>query len=188
MAKLDDLVTTALVGRLLTTDRVQEILSGLVARRQSRVGPAQARIQALATEVAEAEVRLKRLYASIEAGVADLTDGTLKQRLDDLRADRDRARAALERLREQIREPVTVTPEQVDSFVRVMRSRLQEGEVPFRKAYLRAIIDTVEVAKEEVRIIGRRDVLEKAVGNGPNAAPGVRSSVREWRTRHDSNV
>ncbi|WP_245259521.1 recombinase family protein [Methylobacterium sp. 10] len=74
MTKLDDLVTTALVGRLLTTDRVQEILSGLVARRQSRVGPAQARIQALATEEAEAEVRLKRLYASIEAGVADLSD------------------------------------------------------------------------------------------------------------------
>ena len=188
MAKLDDLVTTALVGRLLTTERVQEILSGLVARRQSRVGPAQARIQALASEVADAEARLKRLYASIEAGIADLSDGTLKQRLDDLRADRDRARAALERLREQIREPVTVTPEQVDTFARVMRSRLQEGEVPFRKAYLRAIIDSVEVAQGEVRITGRRDVLEKAVANGANAAPGVRSSVREWRTRHDSNV
>ena len=81
-----------------------------------------------------------------------------------------------------------MTPEQVDTFARVMRSRLQEGEVPFRKAYLRAIIDSVEVAQGEVRITGRRDILEKAVANGANAAPGVRSSVREWRTRHDSNV
>lgn len=188
MATLDDLVTKALEQRLLTTERVQEILSELAGRRQARIGPAQTRVQVLAEEIADADTRLKRLYASIEDGIADGADPTLKQRLDALRNGRDRARDALERLREQLREPVSIAPERVEAFAREMRARLREGEVPFRKAYLRAVIDRVEVTANEIRITGRRDVLEKAVANGPGAAPGVRSSVREWRARKDSNL
>lgn len=111
-------------------------------------------------------------------------DPTLKQRLDTLRTDRNRARDALERLREQIREPVAIEPERVAVFASEMRARLREGEVPFRKAYIRAVIDRMEVQPDEIRITGRRDVLERAVTNGPDAAPGVRSSVRECRTPH----
>ena len=60
--------------------------------------------------------------------------------------------------------------------------------MPFRKAYLRAIVDHVEVDDQQIRIIGRKDLLEQAVlANGvPNA--GVRSFVRKWRTRQDSNL
>lgn len=124
----------------------------------------------------------------VEEGIGDGADPTLKQRLETLRTDRNRARDALERLREQIREPVAIAPERVAVFASEMRARLREGEVPFRKAYLRAVIDRVEVQPDEIRIASRRDVLERAVTHGPDAAPGVRSSVREWRTRHDSNV
>jgi site-specific DNA recombinase len=83
---------------------------------------------------------------------------------------------------------VALAPERVAVFASEMQARLREGEVPFRKAYIRAVIDRVEVQSDEIRIAGRRDVLERAVTNGANAAPGVRSSFREWRTRHDSNV
>ncbi len=127
----------------------------------------------------DADTRLKRLYGSIEEGIADGADPTLKQRLDTLRTDRNRARDALERLREQIREPVAIAPERVAMFASEMRARLREGEVPFRKTYIHAVIDRVEVRPDEIRIAGRRDVLERAVTNGPNASPGVRSSVRE---------
>lgn len=188
MAKLDALVTTTLEQRLLTTERLQAMLSELAARRQARIGPARDRMQALADAMTDADTRLKRLYGSIEEGIADGADPTLKQRLDTLRTDRNRARDALERLREQIREPVAIAPERVAVFASEMRARLREGAVPFRKAYIRAVIDRVEVQPDEIRITGRRDVLERAVTNGPDAAPGVRSSVREWRTRHDSNV
>ena len=188
MAKLDALVTTTLEQRLLTTERLQAMLSELAARRQARIGPARDRMQALADAMTDADTRLKRLYSSIEEGIADGADPTLKQRLDTLRTDRNRARDALERLREQIREPVAIEPERVAVFASEMRARLREGAVPFRKAYIRAVIDQVEVQPDEIRITGRRDVLERAVTTGPDAAPGVRSSVREWRTRHDSNV
>ncbi len=97
----------------------------------------------------------------------------LKQRLDSLQTGRGQARNALER---------------VEVFAHEMRARLREGEVPFRKAYIRAVIDSVELASNETRLAGLRDVLDKAVAKGPDAPTGVRSSERKWRTRHDSNV
>ena len=69
-----------------------------------------------------------------------------------------------------------------------MREKLTTGEVPFRKAYLGSIVDRVEVDDHAIRIVGRKDVLEQAVlANGDSAAP-VRSFVRKWRTRQDSNL
>lgn len=64
----------------------------------------------------------------------------MKQRPDTLCTDRDQARDALERLREQIREPLAIEPERVAVFAREMRARLREGEVLFRKADIRAVI------------------------------------------------
>jgi site-specific DNA recombinase len=46
--------------------------------------------------VTEAEDKLKRLYRLIEDGVTDLDD-VLKDRLNNLKAERDRAKAALDR-------------------------------------------------------------------------------------------
>jgi hypothetical protein len=51
-----------------------------------------------------------------------------------------------------------------------------------------AIIDRVEVDDREIRIVGRKDVLEQAVLASGDPAPGVRSFVRRWRTRQDSNL
>jgi hypothetical protein len=62
-----------------------------------------------------------------------------------------------------------------------MREKLTTGEAPFRKAYLGSIVDRIEVDDREIRIIGRKDVLEQEglVKGGP--VPGVRSFVRKWR-------
>ena len=57
-----------------------------------------------------------------------------------------------------------------------------------RKAYIGSIIDKVEMADGCVRIYGRNDVLEQAVISGGGAVPRVRSFVRGWRTRQDSNL
>ena len=40
---------------------------------------------------------------------------------------------------------------------------LLTGETPFRKAYLGAIIDRVEVDDHQIKIMDRKDVLEQAV-------------------------
>ena len=69
-----------------------------------------------------------------------------------------------------------------------MRENLTSGSTPFRKAYLRSLIDVIEVDDAQVRIKGSRDVLEKAVlASGSRVEPRSQMSTK-WRARHDSNV
>jgi site-specific DNA recombinase len=53
---------------------------------------------ALQREMIDADDKLKQLYRLVEDGLTDL-DEVLKERPNALKADRDRAKAALERLR-----------------------------------------------------------------------------------------
>jgi site-specific DNA recombinase len=69
-----------------------------------------------------------------------------------------------------------------------MQEDVLNGETPFRRAYISSVIDQVEVDETEIRIKGRKSVLEKLVVAGGATSSEVPSLVREWRTRHDSNV
>jgi hypothetical protein len=97
----------------------------------------------------------------------------------------DRARAALERARAAVRPAVDVSPIVVERFGAAMRERLTTGEIPFRKAYLGSLVDRVEVDDGEIRIVGRKDMLEQAVQANGGPVFGVRSLVRKWRPSVD---
>jgi site-specific DNA recombinase len=187
MAKLDGLVTDSLVERLLHPERLAIMLSSLKVRRAEKADGENKRIMILQREVSDAEDRLKRLYRLVEDGVTDLDD-VLKERLDRLKADRDRAKAALDSIKSQHGATIRIDPALIESFGRTMRENLRTGSMPFRKAYLRSLIDVIEVDDAHIRIRGRKDVLEKAViASQPGAEPRSQMST-SWRTRHDSNV
>jgi site-specific DNA recombinase len=68
-----------------------------------------------------------------------------------------------------------------------MREKFSNGSVPFRKAYLQSLIDLVEVDDHRIiRIMGSKDVLERAVVAGQATESGSQMSAR-WRARRDSN-
>jgi site-specific DNA recombinase len=187
MDKLDSLVTDSLVGQLLQPERLAVMLFSLKARRAEKADSENKRIMVLQREVTDAEDRLKRLYRLVEDGVTDLDD-LLKERLDRLKADRDRARAALEATKSRKGADIRIDPALIESFGRTMRENLTTGSTPFRKAYLRSLIDVIEVDDAQVRIKGSKDVLERAVvASQPGAEPRSQMSTK-WRTRHDSNV
>lgn len=73
------------------------------------------------------------------------------------------------------------------AFAEAIRRNVTEGDIAFR-AYVRSVIDQVEVDDAEIHIHGCRTVLEKLVISGGAAPVGVPSFVREWRTRRDSNA
>ena len=66
-----------------------------------------------------------------------------------------------------------------------MRENLTTGAVPFRKAVITSFVDRIEVDDHEIRIMGDKGTLERAVlgGSGSSGAEpgGVRSLVRNWR-------
>jgi site-specific DNA recombinase len=192
MKKLDNLVVEHLERRLLCPSRLEKVLSCVLERREERAERRAGHVTELKKRVAEADAKLKRLYDAIEAGVAYLTDPTLKSRVAELVAVRDQARADSERSEAAIgRAGATVTPEAIEIFARAARERMRDDKGRYRRDHLRALAQRIEVAEKEVRIMGSRtELLRTLVGasSAESTGIGVPSFVPKWRTRQDSNL
>ena len=81
-----------------------------------------------------------------------------------------------------------ISPILVERFTRTMREKLTAGDIAFRKAYLGALIDRIEVDDREVRIVGRKELLEQAVLASRHNQDRVHSFVPKWRPRQDLNL
>ncbi|MCP4565388.1 MAG: hypothetical protein GY873_17215 [Bosea sp.] len=114
-------------------------------------------------------------------------DELLKERIAALKLERDRATAALERIKAQAAPPTTLQPEAIERFGRLMRESVTTGDIPFRKAYIQSVVDRVEVDDDLIRIIGDKATLEQAIAGTAARNLGVRSFERKWRARKDSN-
>jgi hypothetical protein len=187
MDRLDNVVTEAVVENLLTGERLWGLLSTLASRRAERAASLDARLASLEREAEKAGDKLKRLYALVEDGVAEMDD-LLKERIATLKADRDRAHEAVGRARASVRAKSEVSPEAAEKFGALMRGRLLECDTPARKAWIGAIIDKIEVDETVVRIHGWKEVLEQAVASGGAMPPGVRPFVPKWRPRQDKSA
>ena len=104
-----------------------------------------------------------------------------------VRCWRRRARTALDRGLATVVRPIVIDPAAVESFGRMMRQNIATGETPFRKAYLRAVVDHIEVDDHVIRIIGDKATLEQAIAGQAVNASDVRRCAPKWRARRDSN-
>lgn len=156
-----------------------------MARQASRSEDHTQRLTALQNKVSDCESRLSRLYEAIENGIADASDPTLKDRLASLKKERDQAKAAKDRAFAELQPETRINEEKISAFAALMRENVANGAIPFRRAYLRSVIDQVEVDDTEIRIHGRREVLERLVMGGGATPAGVPSFVRKWRAGQD---
>lgn len=109
-------------------------------------------------------------------------DHVLKDRLNTLKADRDRAKAALERAKSHSSQAIQIDPALLEQFSRSMRENFTSRSVPCRKAYLQSLIDVIEVYDDQIHITGSKDVLERAVlATRTGGVPGSQMST-EWRS------
>ncbi len=188
MDKLDDLVASHLEDRLLQPERLETILATSLDRRQERSEHQHEHLGELNRRAAESEARLKRLYDAIEAGVADLNDPALKDRIDGLKAIRDQAKADAERAQAMLENSGSkaVTPQMVRTFAETARRRIRLEGGGYRRDHLRALAQRVEVADGEVRIMGSKSRLLQVLTakNGVNSVP---TQGLKWRTGWDSN-
>ena len=191
MEKLDSLVADHLERRLLQSDRLEKILSSILDCRQERAERRATHIADLRKRAAEADAKLKRLYDAIENGVADLADPMLKDRVTELKAIRDQARADAERAQDAIeRLGPSITPQALKTFARAARKRIRTEAGGYRRDHLRALAQRVEVDAKEVRIMGSKSELLRtlvAASSAKTAGFRVPSFVPKWRARRDSN-
>ncbi len=165
MEKLDNLVAEHIADRLLQPERLEEVLASVLDRRQERAERRREHIAELNKRAAETDLRLKRLYDAIEAGVADLDDPALKERVASLKAIRDQAQADAARAAAMLESSgqQAITPQMVQKFARTARERIRIDGGGYRRDHLRALAQRVEVADREVRIIGSKsDLLQNA--------------------------
>ena len=103
---------------------------------------------------------------------------------DQARADAERAEGAFDRLG-----PI-ITPQALKTFARTARKRMRTESGGYRRDYLRALAQRVEVDAQELRIMGSKSVLLRtlvAVSSAKTAGFGVPSFVPKWRALRESN-
>jgi DNA invertase Pin-like site-specific DNA recombinase len=182
MDKLDDLVASHLEDRLLQPERLETILATVLDRRRERAERQHEHIGELNRRAAESEARLKRLYDAIEAGVADLNEPALKDRIDGLKAIRDQAKADAERAQATLENSGknAVTPQMVRTLAETARRHIRLEGGGYRRDHLRALAQRVEVADGEVRIMGSKSRLLKVL-TGKNSVNSVPTQGLKWR-------
>jgi site-specific DNA recombinase len=176
---------TSRSGKIHRPVRLTEMLVSLADQRATKSAALDTRRAILQREATEAEERLRRLYKLVEDGMAEMDD-ILKDRIARLSSDRDRARTAAESVQPQ--RAIEISPSAMERFGVAMRQNLTTGEVSFRKAYIGSIVDRIEVDDAEIRIIGRKDLLEQAILASGRPNTGVRSFVRKWRAGQDETA
>ncbi|GLK57731.1 hypothetical protein GCM10008170_37510 [Methylopila capsulata] len=188
MDKLDDLVASHLENQLLRSERLETVLAAALDRREEHAERRREHIAELNKRSTESELRLKRLYDAIEAGVADLDDPALKDRIDGLKAIRDQAKADADRAQAMLQNSgqKAVTPQMLRKFATTARQRIRLDGGGYRRDHLRALAQRVEVAEGEVRIVGSKSRLLQTLvaGSGVNSVP---TQGLKWRRRRDSN-
>jgi hypothetical protein len=127
-------------------------------RRRERTERRREHLAELNRRITETDQRLNRLYDAIEAGVADLDDSALKERIAGLKAIREQAKADAERIEAAIDSAgnQAVSPDMLTAFARTARERLRLENRGYRRDHLRALAQRVEVADKEVRIMGSK--------------------------------
>lgn len=186
MDRLDGLVVEALKKNLLAPERLADVLSAVIDSRSRRAEEIEQRIRRLHQSGAEARDKLRRLIDLIEG--TDIIDDEIKSRIAQRRSEIAKVEAELERLQAPRSGQEAFSHEVLMRFGQLVSENIANGPIPFRKGYLRAVLDRVEVDDGIVRLVGNTHVLAQAVKDGPANVQGVRRSVPKWRARHDSNV
>ena len=191
MGKLDHLVADHIGDRLLQPKRLETILASVIDRRQERVERRRAHLAELNRRITETDQRIGRLFDAIEGGMIDKDDAMAKERMASLKAIRNQADAERTQLALNSSGDQGVTPDMLKAFACKARERIRLASGGYRRDHLRALAQRVEVADDEVRIMGSKSELLRtlvAASSVETAAFGVQSSVLKWRARKDSNL
>jgi hypothetical protein len=177
---LDGKVKEAVREKLFTAERLADLLSTLAERREARSAAVSKRLVGLQSEVSAKSQMLGRLYDLIAAGILDLDDPQLSERVANLKRERDAAQAALDRASQQNAGVVTLDLAKLNRFSELMVGMLCGGETAALRNYLRAVIDHIVVGNHAIQIMGSKETLARAVAGDP-VRPNVRSFEPKWR-------
>ncbi len=184
MGKLDDIVLSALEQRLLTPERLRDLLSGWLDHSKHATDSRREKLRQLRARKTSLEAGLERLLDLITEGHLTASDPRFAKKNAEQKTQLVQVEADIVLLERQLANSERrITPELIEQFAELMRQRLREGEPALRQYYVRSIVGRVEVGDSEVKIMGATKALEHAVGRiGSLPHRPVPNIEREWRT------
>jgi site-specific DNA recombinase len=185
--KMDRAVLTALADKVLTPERLKEMLRELKTRlKQAQAGhDDQARV--LRRELTELEQATNRLYEAVEKGLLPM-DNTLAARAQTLKGRRDSLLMELASVRRSKEVPAAaLSAAHVEAFGAVLRARLQEGAGSFPKRYLRQFVSEIRFDGKRLTMSGRTDALLAAALEKKMGTARVPTSGLSWLPDLGSN-
>ena len=186
MSKLDEIILSNVKQQLLTPDRLKSILEALIERRSVKDQAIADRKTSLDASLNQVNDKLGRLYKAIEEGMIEL-DQDLKARVAALKNEKALIEASVDRLTLHSSSQGQISPERLEAFAKLMRSKLETGDTQARKAYLRSVISHIEVDDQKIRIIGNKANLAGLITGQSSQQANVRGFVRKWRAQGESN-
>ncbi len=167
MEKMDKLVLAAFSDKVLTPERMRNMLREMKLRLKDARAREDDRLGPLQKELTELETATNRLYEAVEKGLLPMDD-TLRDRAQKNKARREAVLIEIAGARRQREIPVSMlSASQLDAFTCALRSRLGDREGGFAKRYLREFVS-------EIRFDGKRVVMR-----GKNAALMVAAAQKE---------
>jgi site-specific DNA recombinase len=188
MPVLDELVIGNLEQKILAPERLEVLLSALIARANTRSHDDAAKAQQLRKALSGTEGKIERLYGALSEGTVKDTD-LFRKSLSRLEAEREETMRLIGSLNEKRTVPKQLlNRKNLIRFADAARARLHTEDARLRKGYVRHFVERIDVDDGEITVRGPKAAL--AAGLVPPAdggAGGVPSFVPEWWGWEDSN-
>ena len=185
--ELNALVLGALADQLLNPERLPTLIREALSHRRQTATQNRTRKSALKKQIRETSGKIDRLIAAVADGaLPDLKP--VRAQIDELTRQRDEVAhllAALASELPQLRQ--ALSKQQSASIAGNLKRKLLDASGPLQKRYVHGLVTEIIVDKGTATISGPPLALAVAVAS-PDKFGEVRSFVREWRTRQDSNL
>ena len=189
MPKVDQTVIETLSERIFTPSRLIDLVSGYLDKAKADAQQQRSQLGQIKADLTETEGALKRLLGMVEAGLMELDDPALRERLSALKTKRKTLTAQLKQASDlQPANRPHLTEAKIQSLSDTIRTALHTAPPEMRKAYIKLFVDKVVISKQEVELSGPKSLLARAaLTDLPNTPAEVITFVREWRPQGDSN-
>jgi site-specific DNA recombinase len=185
--QLDELVLTALSGQLMTPERLPVLLQEARKHQRAMTSGNLQRRAALKKRMKELDAQAGRFYGALRDGVVTDT-GLFRSQLGAIEHERDECIHHLSRLDADA--PAyrqALSRQQATTLAAALQRRLLDAPKPLKRRYVQGLVSDIIVNREKAIITGPRAAIAATVTAG-DLDGAVRTSVREWRARQDSNL
>ena len=138
----------------------------------------------------DVEAALKRLLSLVEIGAMDPTDTVLRDRLTQIRLQRQEATENVQSLERQSSfGRRQYDPARLPVLAQRLREVLTAGPIGVQKGYIQLFVSRVVVGKDGTSLKGPSIAIAQASMDGlPEPSALVPTFVQRWRPREESNL